>query len=140
MPLLARALITFLLISVVFPGGSFIFHKNAAAQRSNAKPVAPKRPRLVLLIVIDQFRYDYLERFGDLFGAGGIRRLMNEGAFWLNANYDYTPTVTAVGHAAIMSGAPPAGSGIIANEWIDRQSAKRVTSVTDTSVKALDGG
>ncbi|MEO8433821.1 MAG: hypothetical protein ABI596_02920 [Pyrinomonadaceae bacterium] len=69
---LTRALITFVLISVVFPGGSFISHKDAAAQRPIAKPIAPQRPRLVLLIVIDQFRYDYLERFGDLFGSRGI--------------------------------------------------------------------
>src|SRR5688572_10125201 len=108
---LPRALITLVLISVVIPGGSFLSHKDAAAQHPNGKPFAANRPRLVLLIVIDQFRYDYLERFGDLFGAGGIRRLMNEGAFWVNANYDYTPTVTAAGHAAIMTGAPPARSG-----------------------------
>ena len=94
----------------------------------------------MLLIVIDQFRYDYLERFGDLFGSRGIRRLMNEGACWLNANYDHTPTVTAPGHAAIMTGATPAGSGIVANEWIDRQLTKKVTSVTDDKVKALAGG
>ena len=133
-------LLILVLISVVLPGGSFIIHTAAAAQGPSAKTAGLNRPRLVLLIVIDQFRYDYLERFGDLFGSRGIGRLMKEGAFWTNANYDHTPTVTAVGHAAIMTGAPPAGSGIVGNEWIDRQSATRVTSVTDNSVRALDGG
>ncbi len=97
-------------------------------------------PRLVLLIVVDQFRYDYLTRFGDLFGEGGLKRLMRDGAFWVNANYDYVPTKTAPGHAAIMTGAPPARNGIVANEWIDRAAAERITSVGDNSAKLLGGG
>ena len=64
------------------------------------------RPRLVLVIVVDQFRADYLERFGDLFAAnGGLRRLMQGGAQWTNANFDHMPTYTAPGHATIMTGA-----------------------------------
>src|SRR5215218_815998 len=61
----------------------------------------PVRPKLVLAIVIDQFRYDFLERFADVFGDGGFRRLISEGAFFTNANYDYVPTFTACGHAAV---------------------------------------
>lgn len=112
-----------------------------AAQPSSQPPdVKPeKRPRLVLLIVVDQFRYDYLERFGDLFVAGGIKRLMREGASWTNANYDHMPTYTASGHATMMTGAWPAENGIIANEWPDRESGKRVTSVSDSGVKLLGG-
>ena len=69
------------------------------------------KPKLVLLIVVDQFRYDYLERFGDLFGAGGFNRLMHEGALFTNANFDYVPTFTACGHAAISSGSVLEGVG-----------------------------
>jgi predicted AlkP superfamily pyrophosphatase or phosphodiesterase len=98
------------------------------------------KPRLVLLIVIDQFRYDYLERFGDLFGPRGIKRLMRDGASWVNANFDYFPTKTAPGHAAILTGGPPAATGMVGNEWIDRESTKKITSVRDDSVKALGGG
>jgi len=65
------------------------------------------RPRLVLLIVVDQFRYDYLTRFGDLFGARGIGRLMREGASWTEVNFDQVPTFTAPGHAFFMTGACP---------------------------------
>jgi predicted AlkP superfamily pyrophosphatase or phosphodiesterase len=99
-----------------------------------------KRAKLVLLIVVDQFRYDYLERFGDLFVANGLKRLMRDGASWTQSNYDHVPTYTAPGHATMMTGAYPAESGIVGNEWLDRASGKRITSVTDESVKLLGGG
>ncbi|MFN2492348.1 MAG: alkaline phosphatase family protein [Pyrinomonadaceae bacterium] len=78
---------------------------NAGAPQHQAR--APKafssrseRPRLVLLIVVDQFRYDYLEKYGDLFVQTGLRRLMREGASWTQANFDHMPTYTAPGHIA----------------------------------------
>jgi len=109
------------------------------AQR-RTQPSVQKRPRLVLLIVVDQFRYDYLERFGDLFIENGLRRLLREGASWTQSNYDHIPTYTAPGHATMMTGAYPAESGIIGNEWLDRATGRRITSVTDDSVKLLGGG
>ena len=99
-----------------------------------------KRPRLVLLIAVDQFRYDYLERFNDLFVANGLKRLMRDGASWTQSNYDHIPTYTAPGHATMMTGAYPAESGIIGNEWPDRATGKRVSSVSDTTVTLLGGG
>lgn len=108
------------------------------AQRRTQPPVQ-KRPRLVLFIAVDQFRYDYLERFGDLFGPDGFRRLMRDGASWSQSNYDHMPTYTAPGHGTMMTGAYPAESGIIGNEWLDRATGKRITSVSDESVKLLGG-
>jgi predicted AlkP superfamily pyrophosphatase or phosphodiesterase len=93
-----------------------------------------------VVVVADQFRYDYLERFGDLFGAKGLGRMMRDGASWIDANYDHVPTYTAPGHATIMTGAYPAGSGIIGNDWPDRESGKKVSSITDDTVKLLGGG
>src|SRR5262245_31913212 len=93
------------------------------AQRQNSsRPAAGRttKPRLVLVIVVDQFRYDYLERFGDLFGSGGFKRLLNEGALFTNANYDYVPTFTACGHAAIFTGSNPSNNGIVGNAYFDR--------------------
>ena len=110
----------------------------AFAQR-RPQPTVQKRPKLVLLIVVDQFRYDYLERFGDLFGPNGFRRLMRDGASWTQSNYDQIPTYTAPGHSTMMTGAYPAESGIIGNEWLDRATGKRITSVSDESVKLLGG-
>ena len=97
------------------------------------------RPRLVLLIVVDQFRYDYLTRFGDLFSHGGIGRLKREGASWVEANYDHVPTYTAPGHATLMTGAWPSETGIIANDWYDLALEKKVTSVTDDDTLLLGG-
>lgn len=93
----------------------------------------------MLLVVVDQFRYDYLERFGELFGPNGFRRLLRDGASWTQANYDHMPTYTAPGHGTMMTGAYPAESGIIANEWLDRPTGKRIFSVTDDTVKIIAG-
>jgi len=125
-----RPAVVLLLVAVL------IFPSALAQQRATAPP---KRPRLVLLIVVDQFRYDYLERFGDLFGPNGFRRILRDGASWTQANYDHMPTYTAPGHGTMMTGAYPAESGIIANEWLDRPTGKRIMSVTDDTVKILAG-
>ena len=103
-------------------------------------PQSARKPRLILLIAVDQFRYDYLERFGDLFGSTGLKRLLRNGASWEQAHYDHTPTYTAPGHATMMTGAVPSATGIIGNEWIDRATGRRVTSVSDGTVKILGGG
>ncbi|MBC7911644.1 MAG: alkaline phosphatase family protein, partial [Pyrinomonadaceae bacterium] len=110
-----------------------------AAQASAQARSQASRPRLVLLIVVDQFRYDYLERFGDLFAANGIRRLQRDGASWAEANYDHTPTYTAPGHATLMTGTWPGEHGIIANAWYERETGKRVSSVTDDATLLLGG-
>src|SRR5258708_35462081 len=89
---------------------------------------APRAPKLVLAIVIDQFRYDYLTRFRAEY-TGGLKRLLDQGAVFTNARYEHVPTVTAVGHSTFLSGATPAMSGIIGNEWWDREQKKHVTSV-----------
>ncbi len=95
--------------------------------------------RLVVGIVIDQFRYDYLTRFEDQFVEGGFRRFLRRGANYTDNNYLHTPTYTAPGHATFMSGATPAMNGIIGNEWYDRESGREVTSVSDGKVKQLGG-
>jgi predicted AlkP superfamily pyrophosphatase or phosphodiesterase len=85
----------------------------------------------VLLIVVDQFRADYLERFGDLFVEGGLRRLTTRGGVWADANYDHMPTYTAPGHATTMTGTWPAENGIIGNNWFDREAGRIVENISD---------
>lgn len=97
-----------------------------------------QQPKLVLTIVVDQFRYDYLTRFGSEF-KGGLKELLEHGAVFTNANYEAAPTVTAIGHSTILSGAPPAFSGIAGNTWYDRSSGKNVQSITDDTAKPLGG-
>ncbi len=77
-----------------------------------APPAATPKPKLVVSIIIDQFRYDYLTRFRSDY-HGGLHQLMTEGADFTNAFYQQVPTVTAVGHSLFMSGAMPAVSGIV---------------------------
>ena len=78
------------------------------------------RPKLVVIIVIDQFRGDYLERYRDQWGEGGFRLLLEHGADFTDCNYDYANTRTAPGHATLLTGAYINGHGIMANEWWDR--------------------
>lgn len=97
------------------------------------------RPTLVLAIVVDQMRYDYLTRFDAEF-TGGLKRLLDEGAVFTNANYEAAPTMTAVGHSTILSGATPSVSGIAGNTWFERSEGKTVQSITDVNVTPLGGG
>jgi len=102
-----------------------------------APPVAPKT-KLVVAIIIDQFRYDYMTRF-DASYQSGLRRLHDTGAFFTDAHQAHYPTVTAVGHAAFLTGSIPAIEGIIGNEWFDRETGKMVTSVSDDATKLVGG-
>src|SRR5215216_3382361 len=89
------ALALFVLLALVW-----LPESSAQKKRKGPRgPIAPAassntraRPRLVLLIIVDQFRYDYLERFGDLFVANGLKRLLRDGASWTQSNYDHMPT------------------------------------------------
>ena len=98
---------------------------------------APSSTRLVVVIVVDQFRYDFLERFKTSFGDGGFRRLMDQGALFTNANYNYMPTYTAPGHAAVFTGAGPAQNGIVGNNWYDRATDSERVMVSDPDAKVV---
>lgn len=95
-------------------------------------------PKLVVVIVIDQFRYDYLTRFRGEY-TGGFDRLLKTGAVFTNAHLQHFPTVTAVGHSTILTGATPSLSGIAGNDWFDRESGRSVLSIADSKVTLLGG-
>src|ERR1700716_74278 len=97
-------------------------------------------PRLVVIIVIDQFRGDYLERYRAEFGDGGFRVFLDRGAYFTDCNYDYANTRTAPGHATLLTGSYTSGHGIVANEWWDPAKKKRVTSVEDDATKLVGAG
>ncbi|MBZ5550376.1 MAG: alkaline phosphatase family protein [Acidobacteriia bacterium] len=98
------------------------------------------RPKLVVVIVIDQFRADYLERYHDQFTDSGFRVFLDHGAYFTDCNYDYANTRTAPGHATLFTGSYTSGHGIVANEWWDPQKKKRVTSVEDDTTRLLGAG
>jgi predicted AlkP superfamily pyrophosphatase or phosphodiesterase len=94
-------------------------------------------PRLIVVIVIDQFRADYLERYRDQFGETGFRTFLDKGAYFTNCFYDYANTRTAPGHATLFTGAYSNGHGIVANEWWDSQKKKMVSSVEDDATRLV---
>src|SRR5438270_2343485 len=110
----------------------------AGASVISCLAAAPAKPKLVVGIIVDQFRYDYLTRFRSDY-HGGFDQLLTNGADFTNAFYAQVPTVTAVGHSICMSGAMPAVSGIVGNAWYDREEAKLVTSVCDWDVAIVGG-
>ena len=95
------------------------------------------RPKLVIGIVVDQMRYDYLIRFYKRFGDGGFKRLLNEGFSCENTHYNYIPTHTAVGHTSIYTGTTPSMHGIISNNWYDKYQKKTIYCVDDSNYKTI---
>jgi len=100
----------------------------------------PPRPRLVVGIVIDQMRWDYLYRFSERYGNDGFKRLMDNGFNCQNTLVDYLPTYTAPGHTCIYTGSVPAFHGIVANDWIDGRTGRGWYCTEDTTVKSVGGG
>ena len=96
-----------------------------------------EKPKLVVGIVIDQMRYDYLTRFEARFGEDGFKKLINEGYNCQNHHFNYMPTYTGPGHASIYTGTAPENHGIIANNWYDKFIGEKVYCVQDSSVTAL---
>jgi predicted AlkP superfamily pyrophosphatase or phosphodiesterase len=95
------------------------------------------RPKLVVIVVIDQFRGDYLERYRDQWGEGGFRLLLDRGADFTDCNYNYANTRTAPGHATLLTGAYTNGHGIMANEWWDPQKKAMVAAADDDQTKLV---
>ena len=95
------------------------------------------RPKLVVGIVVDQMRYDYLTRFYHRYGEDGFKRILGEGFNFENAHYNYLPTVTAVGHASIYTGTTGSQHGIIGNDWYDKYARKMIYCVDDFNYQAL---
>lgn len=99
----------------------------------------PARPKLIVGVVVDQMRYDFLYRYQAHYGAGGFRRLLREGFSCEQTHYNYTPTYTGPGHAAIYTGTTPAVNGVIANDWWDPEWRKNRYVTTDPRYRTVGG-
>jgi predicted AlkP superfamily pyrophosphatase or phosphodiesterase len=104
--------------------------KTAAVKKAEK----PARPKLVVLIVVDQMRGDYVDKFQGEW-TGGLKRLLTQGAWFRAAAYPYAATETCVGHATISTGSFPADHGMVANAWWDRDQEKMTTCTADPNVK-----
>ena len=114
--------------SIVLVFLSLLFFTSCQQEKSTQK-----KPKLVVGIVIDQMRYDYLTRFADKYGEDGFKRIIKNGFSLENAHYNYIPTYTAVGHASIYSGTTPENHGIIGNYWYDKFAKKSIYCVDDAN-------
>jgi arylsulfatase A-like enzyme len=121
------------------PGRMAVFGLLAGFCLSRLAPASAYngRPRLIVIVVIDQFRGDYLERYHDEFGEGGFRLLIDHGANFSECNYNYANPSTAPGHATLLTGAYTDGHGIQANQWWDPQKKRRVSSVEDDATRLV---
>ncbi len=110
-----------------------------AQVNSNAavKNTMLQRPKLVVGIVVDQMRWDYLYRYYNRYGTGGFKRLLNDGFSCENTLINYLPSFTAVGHSCIFTGSVPALSGIAGNDWMDQLSGKTLYCTSDSTVQSV---
>jgi len=107
----------------------FIIHSNLSYGQSTSAG----KPKLLVGIVIDQMRSEQLYKYENKYSENGFKRILKEGFHYKNAQYNYTPTVTAAGHASIYTGTTPAVHGVIGNSWYDRYKKSYTKSVEDSS-------
>ena len=122
-----------LYISILF---SIFIGKTSYTQNAY---IPPERPKLVIGIVIDQFRYDYIDKFWNNFSDGGFKRVINEGTFCKNASYDYFFTQSAPAHATIVTGTDPRVHGIVADNWYHSMRDEIVYCTANSEVDPVGG-
>lgn len=116
-----------------------LFSKQLNAQEAKKNSPSSMQPKLVVGIVIDQMRADYIYRFWSKYGENGFKKLVNEGFECSNTQYNYVPTYTAPGHTSIYTGTTPETHGIIGNNWFVKSSGVTTYCAADTSVHAVGG-
>lgn len=115
----------------------FVFLSLFSLNAQKNKSSQPERPKLVVGLVVDQMRWDFLYRYYEKYGNDGFKRLLNQGYSLNNVHINYIPTYTAVGHTTIYTGSVPAIHGIAGNDWFDKTTGKNVYCTTDESVKPV---
>lgn len=125
----------FFIILMVAGVSSEAFAQKKSKNRNQPENLSEIRttPKLVVGIVVDQMRYDYLTRFWNHYGDGGFKRMVGEGFNCKNHHFNYAPTSTGPGHSSVYTGATPATHGIIGNDWYDKVTDKEVYCASDES-------
>ncbi len=114
----------------------FVVKAGCTQERENPRTAADN-PRLVVGIVVDQLRYDYIPLYWDKFEEGGFKRLVEQGFSFENNHFNYFPTYTGPGHAAVYTGATPSVHGVVGNEWYDRTIDDEMYVVSDSTVNPI---
>jgi len=120
-----------LAVEVLFFALAFVGSGCAHEMRGDNRAPASPAVRLVLQITVDGLRGDLLRRYGDRFGEGGFRRLLEQGTVYANAHYQHANTETIVGHTTLATGAFPAQHGMIGNVWFDREAGELAYNIED---------
>ena len=120
------------LSTVLLLVSTFIFSQKRILSNAN-----PQRPKLVVGIVVDQMRWDYLYRYANRYSENGFKRLINDGFTCENTFIPYTPTSTAPGHTCIYTGSVPSIHGIIGNGWYSRELKREVYCAEDSSASSV---
>ncbi|MGX1929887.1 alkaline phosphatase PafA [Flagellimonas sp. 2504JD4-2] len=132
-------------ITLLLAASLFLAINPATGQRKAKKAPQPQpqpqeiaqSPKLVVGIIVDQMRYDYLTRFWNHYGDGGFKRLINDGFNCKNHHFNYAPTKTGPGHASVYTGTTPATHGIIGNDWYDKILDQEVYCASDNNYKSV---
>lgn len=111
--------------------------KNFSSTNNQTRLTQSNSPKLVVGIVVDQMRYDYLTRFDSKFGEGGFKRMMREGFNCKNNHFNYVPTYTGPGHASVFTGTTPKYHGVISNNWYSKTEKKVVYCASDENVVSI---
>lgn len=127
-------IILFLLVAVMVSCASLSQKRDFQQPNVLQQHSTLEKPKLVVGIVVDQMRYDYLTRFNDRYTEDGFKRLMSYGFNCKNNHYNFVPTYTAPGHASIYTGTSPMNNGIIGNNWYDKFESKSIYNASDNSV------
>ncbi|MBP9602085.1 MAG: alkaline phosphatase family protein [Lutibacter sp.] len=125
-----------------------LFLTQCIAIKSKSTTIQPKaatvtsvntnsKSKLIIGVVVDQMRYDYLTKFHTKYGDGGFKKLMSQGYNLENVHYNYIPTYTAVGHTSIYTGTTPTNHGIVSNNWYDKYEKKSIYCVDDDNFKTI---
>lgn len=110
---------------------------SAISQKNSSNSLHLSRPKLVVGLVVDQMRWDYLYRYYDRYNENGFKRLLNQGFSCENTQINYLPTFTACGHAGIYTGSVPSINGIAGNDWVIQSSGKKMYCTADSSVQSV---
>jgi len=110
---------------------------SSIVQAQNRRPIAPEKPKLIVNIVIEQMRYDFLDRFYNQFGHEGFNKIISEGTLCKNTHINYMFTQSSPGYASIVTGATPSIHGIVADQWYKNISETKVESTKNTKYKTV---
>ena len=118
---------------------SLLLPASATFAQKTQLPPLPSKPKLVVGIIVDQMRADYLPRYWNKYGSDGFKKLINEGFNCISMNYNYVPTYTGPGHASVYTGATPSVHGIVGNYWFSREENRMVYCTEDKTVQNVGG-